>query len=642
MQLHNSLSKFDIFSLNVRGIRDLIKRRSIFLFLKDQKACIYFLQETYSEPNDENVWKKEWGGELFFSHGTKHSKGVCILINPTAQIQVNYSYSDNSGRIVLITISLNGHNLTLCNIYAPNNQANQLKFMQELNNCIIDKTELTSLIVGGDWNCTLSKKDKMGGAPWRPTIYSNLIAATMEMFDLVDIQRVRHPKLQKFTYESKSLKVKSRIDFFLVAKNLTLSVKNTQIFPAIAPDHDAIFISLSLPNQCPRGPGFWKFNNTLLNDEQYVNRVRDTCAQARNYYGHLTDKRLFWEMIKMEIRSATISYFKSKSKHIRNREQDILRKLDLLDSTICNNFSSPDIDDTLQEYENLKLELKSIYKEKGKQAMFRAKCRWVENGERPTKYFFNQEERNYNKKTIRELRLQDESTTYNENEILDQIETFYKQLYTSEGNFSDEECDSFIRDLEIPTLKDEDRDNLEGPLTYDECRKSLETFQNDKAPGEDGFTVEFYKYFFDLLGNDFLASLNEAHAKGELSISQRRGIITLTPKEEGSLLELSNWRPITLLNVDFKIAAKAIAKRLEPILPSLIHSDQTGFVKGRYIGENIRLINDIMQTTKIHNLPGILTSLDFRKAFDSLEWPFIMKTLDYLNFGTDSALSIQI
>ena len=371
---------------------------------------------------------REWGGEVFSSHGTKHSKGVCILINPTAQIQVNYSYSDNSGRIVLITISLSGHKLTLYNIYAPNNQANQLQFMQELNNCIIDKTELTSLIVGGDWNCTLSKKDKIGGAPWRPTIYSNLVSTTMEMFDLVDIQRVRHPKLRKFTYESKSLKVKSRIDFFLVAKNLTLSVKSTRIYPAIAPDHDAISISLSLPNLCPRGPGFWKFNNTLLNDEQYVSRVRDTYSQARNYYCHLTDKRLFWEMIKMEISSATISYSKSKCKRIRDREKDILFKLDLLDNAICNNFSSPDIDETLQEYENVKSELKLIYEEKGKQAMFRAKCRWVENGERPTKYFFNLEKRNYNRKTIRELRLQDKSTTNNEKVILDQIETFYKNL----------------------------------------------------------------------------------------------------------------------------------------------------------------------------------------------------------------------
>ena len=165
--------------------------------------------------------------------------------------------------------------------------------------------------------------------------------------------------------------------------------------------------------------------------------------------------------------------------------------------------------------------------------------------------------------------------------ILDQIETFYKNLYASEGTFSDEECDTFIRNLELPKLSDEDRDSLEGQLTYDECKKVLETLQNDKAPGEDGFTVEFYKYFFEVIGNNLLASFNEAHMKGELCISQRRGIITLTPKDDGSLLELTNWRPTTLLNVDFKIASKAIGKCFESMLPFLIHSDQTGFVKGR-------------------------------------------------------------
>ena len=110
---------------------------------------------------------------------------------------------------------------------------------------------------------------------------------------------------------------------------------------------------------------------------------------------------------------------------------------------------------------------------------------------------------------------------------------------------------------------------------------------NDKLPGEDGFTVEFYKLFYDLLSENLLACLNEAYEENELTISQRRGIITLLPKEDGSLLDLHNWRLITLLNVDLKIAAKAIAKRLETVLPNLIHPDQTGFVKGRYIGENI-------------------------------------------------------
>lgn len=527
------------------------------------------------------------------------------------------------------------HKLSLCNVYAPNDQVNQLQFMQELNNCLLDKSELTSLIIGGDWNCTLSKKDKIGGAPWKLSSYRNLILTTMEMFDLVDIQRMRHPKLRKFTYESKSLKLKSRIDFFLIAKNLSGDVKNSEIYHAIAPDHDAIYISFSRSNKSPRGPGLWKFNNTLLNDIQYVSTVRDTYAQACSYYSHVSDKRLFWELMKMEIRSVTISFSKCKAKRISNREQELRRRIDQLDVIICENFSSPYIDGVLREYDGLKTELKSIYEEKGKQTMFRAKCRWIENGERPTKYFFNLEKSNYNKKTISELRLHDDSTTRNETVILEQIENYYRNLYTSDLTFSETAYDTFIDNVDSPKLSEDVQETLEGPLTYEECKKILETFQNDKAPGEDGFTVEFYTYFFELLGNDLIASFNEAYEQGEFSISQRRGIITLIPKEDGSLLDLSNWRPITLLNVDFKIASKAIAKRIEPTLPNLIHSDQTGFVKGRYIGENIRLTNDIMEYTSLQNLPGILTSLDFRKAFDSIEWPFIMKTLDHFNFGSD-------
>ena len=93
------------------------------------------------------------------------------------------------------------------------------------------------------------------------------------------------------------------------------------------------------------------------------------------------------------------------------------------------------------------------------------------------------------------------------------------------------------------------------------------------------------------------------------------------------MLDLHNWRPITLLNVDLKFAAKAIAKRLETVLPNLIHPE------GRYIGENIRLISDVLDLTKEQKIPRILVALDFRKAFDSLEWPFIMRVLDVFNFA---------
>ena len=118
-----------------------------------------------------------------------------------------------------------------------------------------------------------------------------------------------------------------------------------------------------------------------------------------------------------------------------------------------------------------------------------------------------------------------------------------------------------------------------------------------------------------------------------MSISQRRGAITLIPKEDSDLSSLNNWRPITLLNLDYKIASKVIAKRLEKVLSLLVSPDQTGFIKGRYIGQNIRLINDILEQTRLQNIPGILLQLDFQKAFDTLEWKFIQRTIRLFNFG---------
>ena len=239
------------------------------------------------------------------------------------------------------------------------------------------------------------------------------------------------------------------------------------------------------------------------------------------------------------------------------------------------------LDEELKQYDNFKKELQQIYESKGEAAKFRSKCMWAEKGERPTKHFFNLEKRNYSTKVISELE-DDKEIIKEEEQILLRIENHYRDLYTTKIDVTEEQFNHYIEHLEVPCLSQENA----------ECKESLDSFSRGKSPGEDGFTVEFYSKFFDLIGNDLVESLNTAYENEQLSISQRRGIITLIPKEESSLLELKNWRPITLLNVDYKIASKAIAKRIEPILPSLIHPDQTGFVKGRYIGGNIRLIAD--------------------------------------------------
>ena len=101
------------------------------------------------------------------------------------------------------------------------------------------------------------------------------------------------------------------------------------------------------------------------------------------------------------------------------------------------------------------------------------------------------------------------------------------------------------------------------------------------------------------------------------------------------LKTLSNWQPITLLNVYYKIASRAIASRIEKVLPLIINSNQTGFIKGRYIGESIRLITDILEQTKAQDIPVILPLLDFRKTFDTVKWGFIQNNLDLFNFRSN-------
>ena len=126
---------------------------------------------------------------------------------------------------------------------------------------------------------------------------------------------------------------------------------------------------------------------------------------------------------------------------------------------------------------------------------------------------------------------------------------------------------------------------LEKEFTIQELHGALSAMKTDMSPGSDGMTVNFYLAFWPIVGNLVYNSLQDAWHLGKMSISQRRGLLKLIPKEGKDLLDIGNWRPITLLNIDYKILTKMFALRLAQILPDLIHNDQKGFVKGRYSGE---------------------------------------------------------
>ena len=118
-----------------------------------------------------------------------------------------------------------------------------------------------------------------------------------------------------------------------------------------------------------------------------------------------------------------------------------------------------------------------------------------------------------------------------------------------------------------------------------------------------------------------------------MSNTQKQAIISLLPKPDKNLAELRNWRPVSLLNTDYKVASRCTAKRLESILPSIIHTDQSAFIPGKKIVDNIRLISDIIDLCEETGQPGAVMFIDFRKAYDTLEWVFLQKSLSLFKFG---------
>ena len=214
-----ALGKCNVISLNVRGLRNRVKRRSIFCFLKDQNCDVFFLQDTYSEPNDGNTWQSECGGDIFFSHGSTHSRGVCILLSSSMNCIVKNIHKDQTGRINSIDLNFNATNFSFGNVYAPNGLRQQQEFLHSLNRYLMSNTDVENLIIGDDWNVSLRDIDKKGGNPWKPTVSRDLLLTMMREFDLVDVCREKYTQNKSYTYESKALKLCSLIDFFLIPQH---------------------------------------------------------------------------------------------------------------------------------------------------------------------------------------------------------------------------------------------------------------------------------------------------------------------------------------------------------------------------------------------------------------------------------------
>ena len=631
-----------IASLNCRGLGEFTKRRDLFSYLRDKQFSIYLLQDTHFTPGIEDRITREWGYNAYFSSYRSNSRGVAILFNNNIDYKLIKMSKDTNGNLLVLHLSAFDKEFIVVNVYGPN--ADSPDFYTKMEEMIAAMGPVDNIIIGGDWNFVMNFDVDCFNYRHRNNINAcEKVNDIMHNFDLLDIWREQHPETRRYTWRRSAPCQQSRLDFFLISNVLVTYTKEVDIKPGYRTDHSLITISMKFGEEVKRNQ-FWKFNTSLLSDKTYLDQINEVIKETIDYYAAFPynrktldtisledinftiDDQLFLDVLLMNIRSKTISYASFRKRKFEEAEKNLVDEIENLEKKEQLNDFEQELLDSKQE------ELVNIRDFRLKGVLLRSRARWVEDGEKPSSYFCSLEKRNYVNKCMNKITLDNDTCVTNKKEITNVVKDFYKDLYTKR-----DVQDAAVSDLvnNLPALSDIEANKLEGLLTLDEISYALKNMKNGKSPGSDGFPVEFFKVFWRQLGGLVLRSINEGFSKGQMSNTQKEGVIICIPKSDSDRDKLRNWRPISLLNTVYKIGSCSIANRLKTVLPDIINDDQTGFVRNRYIGDNIRLIYDTISYLSLNNEPGLLLCLDFEKAFDSLDWNFLHKVLNAFGFKHD-------
>ena len=213
--------------------------------------------------------------------------------------------------------------------------------------------------------------------------------------------------------------------------------------------------------------------------------------------------------------------------------------------------------------------------------------------------------------------------------ILQELVNFYEKLYfeTETNN-----CE-LAYNLFFPNINEKEKMECEKPKMESECFKALSELSNNKSSGMDGFSIKVYKTFWQDLKEIFLKCFSYSLVANQLCGSQYEGLITPIQKFGKNTMYISNYRPITFLNCDFEIISKVINNRICGLLSKLVNYSQNGFIRGRNIGDNIRLMFDIIDYANCKKVPRAGFSMDLCKAFNSFKWSFIFALFKLYRFG---------
>ena len=574
-----------------------------------------------------SIYYSRWFGKAFHSYSdSQYSRGVSILFRKNLPIDVINVHTSIGGRRLLINFKYDEKDFTIVNVYAPNNTKDRIDFFKRVKTWTNQLTcNKENILIAGDFNCILDNSTNNSDKS------CHVLKNVLNDLDLIDLWSTlkREPG---YTWCDGTNTPKSRIDYIFISSSFSYIVSNIMLrnIPGThsingvrMSDHKCMKVVFDTCSNI-RGPGYWKFNTSLLEKEDFINEMKEHITNIE-FTETENDPHEKWEYVKSSIKTFCMNFSAKLNKTIKSKILDIENEISQMENVLHT-------DTNMNRKRHLECELNRLIDNKAKGAQIRSRANWIEQGETNSSYFLRLELQRQTYNTIKSLKREDDSVVTGNDNIIGTMCDFYKTLYTS-NNIDTDSIDEYMSRVNFEQkLSDDENMFLESFPTINECRDAVFNMKVNKSPGSDGLPSEFYKIFWNEISLYYYNSLIHSYAEKSLSPSQKLSILTILHKK-GDRQLLNNYRPLSLTNTDYKIIAFVLARRLQKIVNRVISNDQSAYIKGRFIGINARTIVDIFEYCEQNDIDGILLFLDFQKAFDSVEWNFMFKVLKEFNFG---------
>jgi hypothetical protein len=628
---------FSIATLKCRGIPSIEKVSGIYQTTKDLE--IVCLQETYfKDYRDSDLFDRVLGKIFKIFHSfidpNNMSTGVTFLFKRDCPISQIVMQLEIQGRALGFSMAIGHFTLLVVGLYAPAVDGERAGFFTSLT----DKISMTdwfgfgSFVVLGDFNFVekvrLDRSSNTRSIDRQVGLQEFLFLK--ELMSIHDVYRKKHPDTNDFfTYRSATYDTLSRLDRTYASVNMCLDALCTTRSVKLS-DHRLFRVKFNLKlSACKRGKGYYKMNTLLLSEDGVDNFV---VPRLQNILQNPDFSLVLWEVFKLDVKHyfQKLGKYKAKKRNLdRQSIESSIRRTELMIAT----FRDP----------GDKFILKSLLKRQKSELdnlnnYYLANCRhntyykdYVED-----KISFSNakslQRKDWEQRHLYSIQENDGNLVTEPDQILEVVRHQYESLFISEG-ISYPTLRHFLRQENFPKLDNVQSVSLEQPFSPDEVKDALRSMQGNKTPGLDSIPIEFYWRFSSSIAIILSEMFNSIFLSGVMHNTAYIGIISLLYKGSGERSLRENWRPLTLLNVDYKIFAKVLAKRLEKVMVKLVHPDQTSSVPGRTIRDSLCHVMSVVDYAKYLGGDAMILSVDHQAAFDMVEWDFIFETLKMMNVG---------